>query len=874
MFAPHSRPILMCLLVGGLDLLSSTYANAQSASPAAEPLEEVVVVGSRIPQTQDQTLPITIITSQQLEQRGYATVQQALDALPQNSGGGFDQQLTYKSFTPSAAALNLRDLGVGRALILLDGRRMPMFPVGFNGTDSFVDVSSIPIGAIERIEVLPDGASAIYGSDAMAGVVNIVLKKQVSNEVSLRYGDTTQGGGAEKRVQLSGGAQADTSKVLLMLEYYQRDRMMYSQRERTRSDRLGGANGAGPGSFSAFGYPGTFTDASESNVQAAAGCIGSPGVVGGVCMFDRAPYREIWPDITALSGTAKFDQELTTNLSWFVSLMLRNNQTKTQMEPQSVDALYDLGVVVPGNPYPNGSYLRRLVELGPQRATFDTDAYVAVTGLTGRLTDRINWEFDVQSAQQSLRKTDYGQVLSSTLADAAAGDLDFNGDGINDPLNLTQRIPDSIAVQLEYRPVSLDESSQTVTSLQLNGDLFSLPAGPAKFAATAEYIQEHYFNHTDPELVAGHVLANGGISGEGKRGHDGFGVELRLPLLSSLNLNVAGRYDGYHDQSDVGSAISPRISLEYRPLDGLLLHAAAGRSFRAPDLQRMFGGSTSGYQLLVDTPTCIANGGTGRGDPNVPSCINSGYVAVTTGANRHLEEERGKNFSAGVAWRAAQFETKLDYFAIDLRQLVQTPDAQFILDQSVSDSSYAAMIKRGQCQYTSVCMTIGPRNIAYKKVSGLDFSVNNAWPETAIGRFSTGVSAAYLLKVEMRESAFRAPVDVLRDGQLGEATRLKGGVDLGWNRGQWASSIFVDYIGGFTPLNTTVEKHLGSFTTVNWSVQYTLLPKSVVQLGVNNLFNRMPPVDIQSGNSSQPFYHQQFHNVDGASWYASYRQGF
>ena len=126
----------------------------------------------------------------------------------------------------------------------------------------------------------------------------------------------------------------------------------------------------------------------------------------------------------------------------------------------------------------------------------------------------------------------------------------------------------------------------------------------------------------------------------------------------------------------------------------------------------------------------------------------------------------------------------------------------------------------------------------------------------------------------MRESALRAPVDVLRNGQLGEAARLKGGIDLGWQRHAWASNIYVSYTSGFTPLDTTTEKHLGSFTTVNCSIRYTLSSGAIAQLGVNNVFDRMPPVDIQGGNRSAPFYHQQFHNVDGASWYASLRRPF
>jgi iron complex outermembrane receptor protein len=166
------------------------------------------------------------------------------------------------------------------------------------------------------------------------------------------------------------------------------------------------------------------------------------------------------------------------------------------------------------------------------------------------------------------------------------------------------------------------------------------------------------------------------------------------------------------------------------------------------------------------------------------------------------------------------------------------------------------------------------QNVAYKKTTGLDADLNYDLDVSGAGRFSFGLSATYLLDVEMQESIFRAPVDVLRDGQLGESVRFKGGLQLGWERDVWAANVFLNYIGSFTPFNTAFVHSVGSYTTVNVRLSYRTPWEGELQLGVNNVFDRQPPLDLQNGDTSLTFYHQQFHDVDGAKWYAGYRHKF
>jgi len=875
----RSRPAALKLMLGCISTFTTTCVMAQSD------LEEVVVVGSRIPQKQDQAITVTVITGEQMEQRGYATVQQALNDIAANSGGSISQQIGL-SFTASAAGLNLRDMGVGRALILMDGHRLPMFPIGWNGTDSFVDISSIPAGAVDRIEISSEGASAVYGSDAMSGVVNIVLKRRADNEVNLRYSDTTQGGGAEKRIQLSTGAESDSGSAALFVEYYHNSPLSYSQRERTRSDRLGGVNGSGPGGYSSYGYLGTFVGA--GGIYPTSFCDtsnGSPGLnADGICLFNRAAYRQAWPDIKSLSATAKLDQRINDAVDWFAMLNLRNAKTTSQIEPLDYNTLDGgrLGVLLfpgmPNNPTGDTVFMvRRMMEFGPQQTIAENRAYNMYTGVKGSIIDHLDWQVGVQAARLRLQQRLTGQVLSTRMNDALNGRMDLDGDGINDYLDLSKPLSPQAVAQLEYDPVSLSESTLRGVDTQLTGDLFALPGGEAKFAGVLEYFTEKYSDNPDAELLAGNVGVRSASAAQGERGHSAAGLELQLPVLSQLLIKLAGRYDGYHDRSDVNGAISPRLTIEYRPTSTLLMRASAGRSFRAPDLQRLYGGFSAGFAAFIDTPKCIADGGSGRGDARVASCVTPVNVGQRTSANVHLKEERGTNVDVGFFWKPTeQWSGSLDFYAIKLKQLVQTPDGQYVLDEYARNGSFAEAIVQPNpdtCPSAEVCLALQPINIAYKKVSGVDGALDYKW-NTAWGRFSSGVKASYLFNVEMRESATRDPVDVLRVGTLGEAVRLKGGLDLGWTRNAWAANVFINYIGGFAPFDTTTEKHLGSFTTVNANVVYTLPIHSSIQVGIDNLFNRMPPIDTEYAVTRQTFYHQQFHNVDGARWFVGYRQPF
>ena len=272
-FLPRFRPgaafALACLTSGAaaLTLPAEVIAQSDAAGTAATPeppsaatpdqppaaaaddTATIVVTGSRIKRkiSKEGATPVTTITREDIDKLGYTTVEDVLGNLSSNSGGSFDAGQTF-SFARGTQSVDLRGFGAGRTLVLLDGRRLPVFPQGLGGTDAFVDLSTIPASLVERVEVLLDGASAIYGSDAISGVVNIITRKDISGtELIGRYANSDEGGGSSRRFQFLQGIDAGETSIQLVGEYTKQDVLKFTDRDFSRSDFGNGGNGSGFG---------------------------------------------------------------------------------------------------------------------------------------------------------------------------------------------------------------------------------------------------------------------------------------------------------------------------------------------------------------------------------------------------------------------------------------------------------------------------------------------------------------------------------------------------------------------------------------------------------------------------------------------------
>jgi len=441
--------------------------------------------------------------------------------------------------------------------------------------------------------------------------------------------------------------------------------------------------------------------------------------------------------------------------------------------------------------------------------------------------------------------------------------------------------------ELSTEPRTDAVSSITAVDFSINGDLFQMPAGTAKLAVITEFNRQSFEDRKDPDVLAGNVIALGGSSGGGSRKYYAGGVEVEVPIFSQLTVNLAGRYDQYDDASSVGGAFSPRFAVEYRPFQALLFRGTAGKSFRAPDLQRLFGAETTAFTDLIDTPTCVAAGGqkgvslglpVGTFDP----CTNVVQsTEIRQGANRDLKEEAGENFSGGIVWEPTRGLTfSADVFYIELNDIVDTPDLQTILDQNAASGDFADAIARSPGAVNPLnpggldIVSAQARNLSLQRTRGVDFTTDYRLPVGNLGSFQFTLNGTYIDEMAIRERVGAPLIDVLKDGQLAEEVRFKGNAKVGWTRGPLGATVFLNYTGPFTTFFPDIQPSVASWTTVNLSGSYELPWNGRLQLGVNNVFDRDPPLYTASGTSSQPFYNQFFHDPYGSSWFVNYSQKF
>jgi iron complex outermembrane recepter protein len=904
---------------------------AQQQQPQQEEaaqLGRIAVVGSRIRRVDvEGPQPVIVISAQDIENSGFATVQEVLDSLPQNTGGGFDQSFVF-GFTPSASAVDIRGFGVGRVLILLDGRRLPIFPFASNGTDNFVDLNSIPSAAIERIEVLPAGASAIYGSDAISGVINIVLRKDVEGtQVNLRYGDTMHGGGDTSRIQLYHGTNTARGSTSVIMEYFTMGRIMAGDRDYAANDVVLNAlpAGAGPngngsiGAFSSFAPAGTLVDLATGDHLAGPNCTPNPnddfvppGILDtggsgttsdGYCRFNRSRYRELLPDFNHVSVMLNTERELSADTKFFARASFQQGQVRTQIEPMPLiyadglppivgcdratlgsdcDFYYDAdpndprdGIANNPNDLSGGTYLlpgvyRRMLEWGPRQNDFDLSQWSALLGLNGTLGNRFDWELALGNYEIQVKDQNINYAREDLIREAInTGEWNVFDTATPDFVQATRT-----------DPTARGESAIKTLDFDITGDLWQMRHGMAQFAAIFEYAEERFSDERDADLINNNTIGLGGTAGGGSRDRWAIGGELQLPLAEKLSMNLALRSDTYNDASDVGSATVPRLAIEYRPTVNLLVRGHWGQSFRAPDLQRLFGATTRAFDDLVDTPYCEANGGTrGSADPTPADGFNECQEAVISvpleiGANTALKEEEGEDFGAGVVWQATERITvTADLFAANLKGLVRDPDQQFILDNSASfpdavEHSAANVAPDNPGGLSLVRATAV--NIGERRTKGVDLMLEYNMPTMRVGTFDVNFGATYT--DELKEQL--APGESFDD--LAEVPKWRANTRLDWSNDSALSvTLFSTWIDHYAQFNETAwQQHVSSYLTWNGQVRWQLTQNGELRVGVNNLTDRDPPHDFQDGNAGWPFYNQFYHDPYGRSWFSQYTQSF
>jgi iron complex outermembrane receptor protein len=841
--------IQQALIAAALAVPATAFAQSgteQSADDSST-LEKIVVTGSLLKRAQIEGVsPVMVIDRVQMEQQGLRTVQDVLDGLAQNTGGSVDQGFTF-GFTPGASGVDLRGFGAGRVLTLIDGRRQPIYPLAISGTDNFVDTGNIPTALIERIEVLTDGASALYGSDAVSGVINIITRRNIEGvDTRVRVGTTSDGGYDTREAEISAGANfGDNSHVQFFAQYSTNDALMAKDRDWAGSDL------ANPrGVYSSIGISryiyddntGTLTTEAPTAEQ----CLAIGGVLrpDGICGYDRSVWRQLYPKNDRKSIGARVDHRFSDTLSFFLDTRHTTGRTNTQLEPVGYQAtgLFGGGSDTPVFPNNGGlietspgvyvGYGRRLVEFGPRGSEIDANISSVTSGLQGTIGSMWDWEVAVGYNKQRVDTRSNNLIMSAFEAEIEAG------------LDLFEPIPQSVVDRVSYLAVTNAESVNKTANALVRGELpFALPGGNIGVAVAADFANERFFIQPDPISLNGDS-ADGGSAGAGSRDHSGIGFEAVLPVLEKLELNVAARYDHY--DSGIGGAFSPRLAVAWRPMDNLMLRASAGKSFRAPDLQRMYGAQTRSYIDVIDTVRCVEAGGT-YGDPTRPVCntpVQS--VSILNGANPNLKNEHGKNANFGIVWDPIDgLSLTADIYRIALKDIVASPSAQFIMNRCANSNELCDLITRGADGTLATGMIeTTARNLSSQMVRGVDLGINYRLNTDNLGSFRFGTQLAYVDSLKTKFDAESEEQENIGFTTLPE-WRATGTVD--WNYGNFGSTMRVNYTsslpGAFSSNEPLPSEKISRYVTVNLQVRYDAQEWGKFSLGANNLFNRKPPED-------------------------------
>ncbi len=815
---------------------------------------KVVVTGSRIKKVDIENLtPIFTIDREEIDKLGYANVKDVIDNMTQNSGGTFDNSATF-GFTPGASAVNFRGLGFGQTLTLIDGRRLPIYPIGINGTTNFVDLSAIPMAFVERIDVLTDGASAIYGSDAVSGVINVITRKDIEGiSLNFRTSTTTDGGFDTQRFNLLTGARNGDTQLDVILDYWLQDPLWAKDRDYADSDV---ANPRGQYSFGGASFVGlqtgtVYQDPNCGNADGALQGNGVPDVNLPVysnndqwCGYDRSLSRQLIAPQERISLMTRIHYEINSDLVFFSRLGLSRLNTSTQLEPNFYGGglFTGFGSLVPNNGglvvagaannpttgsalEESGVFVRRLVEFGPRKTEITNDAANILTGLNGTMNDGLyDWELGFSYNKTELDIDSNNIHLSGLNAAVEAG------------LDLFRPIPEEVVELLRFDANQNAYSTNRVLDFSISGDLdLQLSNGPLKFAIAFEHVKESYSDQPDATVLKGDAF-DGSSEGEGERDHMGIGGELNFPFAENFDMSIALRWDDYDDDSDVNSAFSPRLAAAYTPTEDLLFRFSWGKSFRAPDMQRLFGGETRGFNDIVD--------------PEFDGRVIQS-VATSTRSNIELEEERGTNINLGMVWQVNKnFDLSMDIFDISLDDVVAAPSPQFIVNACSEFDLLCDFVIRddaGTLSGENALIVSGPVNFAKQETRGIDLTGNYNW-ENSLGRWNatlmtTWINAFYFQAV--------SGIDKVENIDLGVFPEFRSNFLFDWQKEQIGATVrlsYIDEIAGSFCVVCSQSEYIGSWLSLNANVRYSFSESSRVSLGVNNLGNKAPPQDPTQNN--------------------------
>ncbi|MES2073736.1 MAG: TonB-dependent receptor [Pseudomonadota bacterium] len=886
---------------GGMAVSLGLLAHPAFAQEAAT--QRVEITGSSLKRVESETaLPVQVITKAEIARTGATSTEELLSSISALSSSGSTSNATGAgASTGGLSSISLRGLGSQRTLVLVNGRRLAAF-AGSDG--SSVNVNVIPLAAIERVEVLKDGASGVYGSDAVAGVVNFILSKKFDGiEATAGYGSPTHsGGGQNSKASLTGGfgnLETDGYSAVLSASF-EKEKVLFG-RDRdfaNTSTRLpffsGGATGLGniQGSWT----PGVGADAGFS--QGGSG-YGNPLAAANqcesikmklsptlsmkkypYCYYDSAPDVGLIPDRELANFTGNFTYRLNANTELFADALYSRSKvgqtfqasparasffaTDNEFANQGVDAAL---LIFPSNPNYQSiavpyltskgltsligkplSITSRVFDFGPRAQTDTATQSRIVVGAKGTVASQ-DYEVGFTANESKLTSavtTGYWSQVAyaKIINDPASNWNPWAAGGVQ-----TGALADKIKTAQFSGDYNNATSKSNSLDAKISGDLFKLGEFMTQYAAGFQSRKENFAVSPSAILLTGDVSGLGGATAPIDRDRTVNSVfgEVNIPVLKTLEGNIAARYDRYND---VGASTNYKASLRWQPNKTVLVRASMGTGFRAPTLVDLWTPQTAGTTEQFSDPA--------TGQTNL-------QVNNVSGGNPNLKPEKSKQYSVGLVLSPVNnVNIGFDLFNVEIRDILSTPSAQEIVSRFRSgDPAFAKLVTLQGNDVVSIVQTIA--NAGSAKVQGVD--VFATWRESfSFGRLDVALNGTYMDKFDQTSpgGALSHKVGTIVEPDVDGTPVIgaqNGGVILRWKHslagtwtyGPWATTLIQNYSTGYEAGHDLDNNRtfMPSQSIYDANVQFKGVKNLTLGLGVKNLLDKKPAIFVPASNQFQ-----------------------
>ncbi|WP_266168735.1 TonB-dependent receptor [Dyella subtropica] len=883
-----------------LALLASTTVFASAAAAQQGPkdeetktLERIVVTGSNIPRIDTETAsPVQVISRQEIERTGKATIAEYLQTLT-SDGAGSVPKTFGNGFAGGGAGISLRGLGAGSTLVLLNGRRMAPFGLADDGQKVFTDLSTIPMEAVDRVEVLKDGASAIYGSDAIAGVVNIILRKDFTGAVAkASYGVSNNGDGNQWKGSLTAGMGSmakDRYNVFFNLEATKTEEIFVHDRHDREwigtgdirpwgysiagSSNLAGAI-TGGGAVASSSPTGSVRNPATGLYQSLPGCsqftpVLTPADPGGGCLWEAGRFRTLTPNDRTINFFTRGTYALSDHAELYGEFGYSNKQTKFHTTPSGVSGAWGypggpvnassgpgavvLGAGHPDNPFGAPARLRYSAwDVGPRTILTDNDFYRFLVGAKGTFAD---WDYDVGylHSETSMTNKRHGFLRYSHVRTALSdpnSPVGYWRIGQNAYLN-SRALYDYIAPDIQADATSkLD-----LIDAKASRSLMDLPGGSLGLSMGVEYRRQSVSLTPQTYTDIGDIIGLGYSAYRGVQQVAAGYVELVAPVLKTVELSAAARVDAYRHGD---TSTTPKVGIKWTPFDWVALRATYAEGFRAPNPAESGKGGLAAFTTARDPVRCP--GGTPAPGATQADC--AAAIALITSPNPNLKPEDSKSYTLGLVLDPTKTTSlTLDAWKIKRTNEINQGNTQAaILAGNVvrSDNNLPGIPNSGTLLATSV----GYINSASTSVRGYDLDVRQRFELGDYGKLRLDLQWSRTVSFARKDKG----VTLQYAGTHGNCDTTncigtpKNRINFGtsWDINAFSFSAVVNYIGAFKNVafkgdvcansfadGTDAPRHcrIPSFYTIDLSGRWKPADNWEIFGSVQNVTDKTAPLD-------------------------------